>query len=81
MKLEEFNNLTFDDHLFKVVDEGTFLENFKTKDISMNLYSLSSFYIELIYNSELNKVDEIRSFKSGIRMDKYTRNIDLTSKS
>jgi hypothetical protein len=77
MTLAEFNKLDYDSKLFKVVDEGTFLDNYVTEDIRMNLYALDKFFVELVYNSEENKISEIRSFKSGIHLDKYTTNIKL----
>ncbi len=43
----------------------------------MNLYAVEKFYVELVYDPNLNKVVEIRSFKSGIHLDKYTNHLDL----
>ncbi|GAA4803352.1 hypothetical protein [Litoribaculum gwangyangense] len=77
MTLEEFNKLEFDDKLFAVVDNGVFLDNYVTVDIRMNLYSLDKFYVELIYDSQLNKVVEVRSFKLGVQLDKYISHLDL----
>jgi len=73
MKLEDFNKLSFDDKLFKVVDDGTFLENFVTPEIRINLYSVYNFYVELVYNGEENQIEEVRSFNHGAHLDKYTR--------
>ena len=77
MTLEAFNNLTYDEKLLTVVDAGTFLENYVTVDIKINLYSIDKFYVELVYDGELNKISEVRSFKSGIHLDKYTSHLDL----
>jgi hypothetical protein len=73
MRLKEFNELTFDEKLFKVVDEGTFLDNYVTSDVRINLYSVHKFYVELVYNGDENKIEEIRSFKHGVHLDKYTK--------
>ena len=64
--------MSFDDKLFKIVDEATFLDNYITSNIRINLYSLYNFYVELVYNGEENKIEEIRSFKFGVHLDKYT---------
>ena len=77
MTLKEFNNLNYNEKLFAVVDKCVFLENYVTVDIKMNLYSVDNFYVELVYDSELNKVVEVRSFKSGIHLDKYTSHLYL----
>jgi hypothetical protein len=72
MKLEEFNKLSYDDKLLKVVDEGTFLDNYVTVDIRINLYSVYNFYVKLVYNGKENKIVEVRSFRYGAHLDKYT---------
>ena len=43
----------------------------------MNLYSVDKFYVELVYDGELNKISEVRSFKTGVSLDKYTAHLDL----
>ena len=52
MTLKEFNILEHDERLFTVVDKGTFLDNFVTLDIRMNLYAIDKFFVELVYNGE-----------------------------
>ncbi len=74
MTLKEFNKLTYDEKIFIVVDKGTFLENYVTKEIRINLYAVAKFYVELVYESALNKIVEVRSFKFGHELDKYTIN-------
>ncbi|MCK0179117.1 hypothetical protein MWU50_07435 [Flavobacteriaceae bacterium S0862] len=77
MKLEIFNKLSYDEKLFRVVDKGAFLDNYVTENIRMNLFAVDKFYVELVYDSAENKISEIRSFKSGIHLDKYTTHIKL----
>jgi hypothetical protein len=77
MRLKEFNELTFDEKLFKVVDEGTFLDNYVTRDIRMNLYAIGKFFVELVYDPDINKVVEIRSFSNGGQLDKYTNGFNV----
>lgn len=76
MKLEDFNKLSFDEKLYMVVDKGTFIDNYVTNDIRMNCYAVERFFVELVYCPEKNKIIEVRSFNSGIDLDKY---IDRTS--
>ena len=77
MTLEEFNSLTHDEKLYAVVDNGVFLDNYVTSELRMNLYSLDKFYVELVYDGDLNKVVEVRSFKAGPELEKYTNHINL----
>ena len=77
MTLQEFNNLDHDERLFTVVDKGTFLDNYVTTDIRMNLYAIDKFFVELVYDSGENKIIEVRSFKKGQELEKYTNHIKL----
>jgi hypothetical protein len=77
MTLQEFNKLDHDEKLFNVVDEGTFLDNYITTEIRMNLYAIDKFFVELVYDGEENKIVEVRSFKSGSELEKYTNHIIL----
>jgi hypothetical protein len=77
MTLQEFNMLDHDTRLFTVVDKGTFLDNYVTTDIRMNLYAIDKFFVELVYDSDENKIIEVRSFKSGSELEKYTNHINL----
>tara|TARA_R110002049_G_scaffold308819_1_gene514201 strand:+ start:2677 stop:2811 length:135 start_codon:yes stop_codon:yes gene_type:complete len=43
----------------------------------MNLYAVDKFYVELVYDSEENRVVKVRSFKVGVHLDKYTNHLDL----
>ena len=76
MTIKEFNKLDFDAKLYKVVDDGTFLDNYITPDIRMNLYAVDKFYVELVYDGDENKIIEVRSFKYGQELDKYAPKID-----
>jgi hypothetical protein len=71
MKLVDFNKLNYDKKLYIVVDEGIFLDNYITSYVRINLYSVHSFYVELIYNDKENKIVEVRSFSLGVHLDKY----------
>lgn len=77
MTLKEFNILDHDSRLFVVVDKGTFLDNYVTTDIRMNLYAIDKFFVELVYDGDENKIIEVRSYKSGRELEKYTNHINL----
>lgn len=72
MTLNEFNKLEYNDKLLTIVDSGVFVDNYVTKEIRLNCYSLYKFFVELIYNSEKNKISEIRAFAEGEELDKYS---------
>lgn len=72
MTLREFNSINHDERLFAVVDKGTFLDNYVTSDVRMNLYALDKFFVELVYDGDKNEIVEVRSFKSGPELEKYS---------
>jgi len=80
MTLYEFNRLELNERMEAVNQYGTFLDNYVTKDIRINCYAIDKFYVELVYGSEENKIIEVRSFKHGIELDKYSTHIRVPFK-
>ena len=72
MTLYEFNSLTLEEKQATVWDKGTFLDNYITEDIRINCYAIDRFFVEVVYDAEHNTITEIRSFKSGYSLDKYS---------
>ncbi|MEN3324814.1 hypothetical protein VP395_13835 [Mariniflexile soesokkakense] len=77
MTLYEFNILSFEEKLATVFDIGIFLDNYITKDIRINCYAIDKFFVELVYNAEFNTITEVRSFKNGNEVEKYSKDIKL----
>jgi hypothetical protein len=76
MTLYEFNILTLEEKQATVWDMGIFLDNYITKDIKINCYAIDKFFVEVVYDAEHNTITEVRSFKYGHRLDKYSK-LDL----
>jgi hypothetical protein len=55
-----FNQATFID--FKVIGV-----------IRFALYALDMFFVEIEYNNSTNKINTLKSFKTGYLLDKYSR--------
>ena len=72
MTLYEFKKLGLSDKMEAVNQFGTFLDNHITKAERCNLYAIDKFFVEVIYNSEMNTITEIRTFKAGRLLDKYS---------
>ena len=71
MTLHEFNALELNERMEAVNQHGTFLDNYVTNTERCNLYAIEKFFCEVVYNSELNSITEISSFKTGHLLDKY----------
>ena len=46
--------------------------HYVTKDIRLNCYAIDKFFVEVVYDGEQNVITEIRSFKTGHLLDKYS---------
>lgn len=73
MTLYEFNSLDFENQYKAVIEHGTFLDNHVTKYERVNCYAIDKFFVEVIYNSEFNRITGFRSFKTGYLLDKYSK--------
>jgi len=72
MTLYEFNILYVNERMEAVNQYGIFIDNRVTKTERCNLYAIDMFFVEVCYNSIENKITEIKSFKSGHLLDKYS---------
>ena len=73
MTLYEFNVLELNERMEVVNQQGTFLDNHITKLERCNLYAVKMFFVEVVYNSDTNTITEIRSFKTGELLNKYSK--------
>jgi hypothetical protein len=42
------------------------------KDIRIHCYTIDGFFVKVVYNAEHNTITELRSFKYGHSLDKYS---------
>ena len=74
MTLYEFNALELNERMEAVNQYGTFLDNFIGNGERCNCYAIDKFFVEVVYDTEHNTITEVRSFKSGHSLDKYSAN-------
>jgi len=77
MTLYEFNVLTLEEKQATVWKKGAFLDNYVTEDIRINCYAIDKFFVEVVYDGEHNVITEVRSFKSGHSLDKYSAKLQM----
>jgi len=51
---------------------GIFIDNRVTKTERCNLYAIDMFFVEVVYDAKHNTITELRSFKTGHLLDKYS---------
>lgn len=73
MTLYEFNSLSFEEQQKTLWEIGVFLDNLVTDIERCNLYAVEKFFVEVVYNPEFNAITEVRSFKTGHLLDKYSK--------
>ena len=73
MTLYEFNRLELEERMEAVNQYGIYLDNYVTYDIRLNCYAIAKFFVEVVYDAEQNTITEIRSFKHGVMLDKYSK--------
>ena len=76
MTLYEFNLLDLNNQMEAVNQNGIYLGKYITINKNFNLYAIDMFFVEVCYNSIENKITDIKSFKVGVLLDRYS-NIDL----
>ena len=75
MTLYECNILELNEPMEAVSQYGVYLDNYVTKDIRINCYAIDKFFVEVVYNSEYNTITEVRPFKYGDSLDKYSAKV------
>jgi len=72
MTLYEFNVLELNERMEALNQYGTFLDNHITEKEKCNCYAIDKFFVEVLYDAEHNTITEVRSFKYGHSLDKYS---------
>ena len=77
MTLYQFSVLTENEKTAIVWNEGDFVGDRKENNLSILLYQLQSFYVEVFYFGKENKISRLRSFSSLNQLEPYLNNIDI----
>ena len=72
MTLYEYNSLSLEDQQKVLWRDGHFLDNHITEKEKCNCYALGKFFVEVVYDGEHNVITELRVFKTGHPLDKYS---------
>ena len=72
MTLYDFNRLTQAEKAEHVFHFGNFLASCQERG---NLYDMGGFFAEVIYNGDLNEIQEVRSFRTQRNLEPYLKEI------
>ncbi|WP_282069203.1 hypothetical protein [Olleya namhaensis] len=72
MTLYEYNALDLNNRMEIVNNKGTYLDTHAELTERCLLYAIDMFFVEVVYDIELNKIIDIHSFKTGHLLNKYS---------
>ena len=78
MTLYQFNVLTENEKTAIVWNEGDVVGDRKENNFSILLYQVQSFYVEVFYSGNENKISKLRSFSSIEQLESYLGKIDIS---
>ena len=78
MTLYQFNVLTENEKIAIVWSKGDFVGDRTENNLSISLYQVQSFYVEVFYSGKENKISRLRSFSSMNQLEPYLNNIDIS---
>ncbi len=74
MILSDFLNLTMDQRVEHVFHFGAFLECCEERG---NLYSMGNFYVEVLYNADLNVIEDVCGFDDVRHLEPYIKEVKI----
>ncbi|WP_457127358.1 hypothetical protein [Mucilaginibacter sp. HD30] len=77
--LYDFNGLT-EEKKAEAVWQGSFLADRQENDLTVQLYSVSGFYVEVYYDPNENKIMRFRSFQTKDLLVPYLAHIKFVLK-
>lgn len=77
MKIYEFSRLSEEEQYKTVWNIGKLVDQFINENISINLYAINEFFVEVYYDRDNNKILYKKHFKQGELLDKYLNRIKL----
>lgn len=78
MKLQQFRSASKEVQEKMVKVEGVFLMERKSLGVSVLLFQVDGFYVEVFYNTATNSVSFIKSFEDMDGIEAYLERIDIS---
>jgi hypothetical protein len=77
MKLADFKSLSRDEQVTILYQEGVYIGKKKVEKLTVLLYQLESFYVELFYSSYRRSIQKLRVTDSTFILDPYLEQIEI----
>lgn len=72
-----YNLLPLEEKAYLLCCKGELIAVVATSNFDLSLYALEGEYVELFYSIASNRIDDIKILEDPLRLDIYTRNLDL----
>ena len=79
MKLREFNLLNEINQAKALLSSGVLLTERLCRDLTIYLYQVNNFYVEVYFNNIFGMIQGFRGFDSTTALDPYLEEIDISS--
>ena len=71
----QFNLLTHDEKSFLIFNEGNFIDDRTENDLTILLYKLFAFYVEVFYQAGIDDIQTIRTFSDNSVLKPYLEKV------
>ena len=77
MEMEDYSQLGLGEKADILWKKGLFIENYCDKNVTINLYFIFDFFVEVVVLHNTFRIKEITAFKDGQRFEKYLQTVSL----
>jgi hypothetical protein len=78
MNIEKFDTLTLPQKCYYVVQRGVYLATFNDVHLSIDLYQVENYYVEIFYEHGSTDCSMARAFTGTYELNKYLEKISIT---
>jgi hypothetical protein len=78
MTLYKFNKLNIFNKVDTLINDSVLIDNRTEEHFRVLLYQIGSFYVEVFYDFEHNKIRKIKSFNTTSKLKPYLDKIDIS---
>jgi len=71
MTPKKFSDMTLDDKIKILYEEGSFIVAIRYYGYKINLYLLQNFYVEVFYNHKHDRIDKIDPMEKNASREKF----------
>jgi hypothetical protein len=75
---EKYSKMSMEEKAWYLWNGGSFLMAYESDRFRFNLFKISNYYVELVYNLQTNDIEKIRAFFTEALLSPYLQKIDIS---